>query len=255
MKTVLTIAGSDPSGGAGLQADLATFSAFGLRGISAVTALTAQNSTAVKAAAPVPAKFLEGQLATLLEEFTVTAAKTGMIGSLENLRVIRKFLKAGHIENLVVDTVLRSTGGKPLLDKAGVKELSTLFTYAAIVTPNIPEASLLTGLEIKDVDGMERAAKAIFAMGAAHVLVKGGHLDGAPVDVLFDGEAFTRMKGRKITGPGGAFHGTGCVLSAAIAACLANGKGMKAAVKEAKGYLEKEIRRRVRLSASPSPLR
>ncbi len=255
MKTLLTIAGSDPSGGAGLQRDLRTFSAFGARGLSAVTALTAQNSTSVKATFPVPGKFLGDQLASILEEFTIDATKTGMIGSRENLRVIRRFLKAGLMKNLVVDTVLKSTGGKPLLDKAGVKELATIFPYAAIVTPNIPEASTITKSVIKDVGGMERAALALFEMGAPCVLVKGGHLDGAPVDVLFDGRAFTHMKGRRLSGPPGAFHGTGCVLSAAIAAGLANGKGMKAAVKEAREFLHKELRQRIRHATSRGPSR
>lgn len=255
MKNVLTIAGSDPSGGAGIQSDLATFSALGARGLSAITALTAQNSRAVRSVCPVPGKFLKDQLDMLLEEFTMDAAKTGMLGSVENLRVIRRFLKAGKIKNLVMDTPVRSSSGAPLLDKAGVRELSTLFPYAAVVTPNLPEASLITGADINDVDGMERAAKTIYGMGAKSVLVKGGHLDGAPVDVLFDGRGCTHVKGRRIAGPRGAFHGTGCVLSAALAASLANGKGLRTAVKEARGFLEKELRRRIRLGASRGPSR
>lgn len=246
MKTVLTIAGSDPSGGAGLQSDLRTFSAFKVKGLSAVTALTAQNSVRVKSVMPVPGKLLKEQLELLFEEFTIDAAKTGMIGSLENLRVIKRVLKAGKIKNLVMDTVLRSTGGKPLLDVAGAKELASLLPLAAIVTPNIPEASALTNIKITDMTGMEKAAKALFEMGAKNVLVKGGHLGAEPTDLLFDGKAFTYFKGRRITGFDAAFHGTGCMLSAAIAAGLARGKDMKEAIKEAKRFLEKELRQRVR---------
>jgi hydroxymethylpyrimidine/phosphomethylpyrimidine kinase len=250
MKTVLTIAGSDPSGGAGLQSDLATFSAFKVRGLSAVTALTAQNSTRVKSVMAVPGRLLEEQIELLFEEFTIDAAKTGMIGSIENLRVIKRFLKTGlktgKIKNLVMDTVLRSTGGKPLLDASGAKELLSLLPFAIIVTPNLPEASILTGIKITDITGMERAAKALFEMGAKNVLVKGGHLASEPVDVLYDGKAFRYFKGRRIKGPESAFHGTGCVLSAAIAAGLAKGSGVEEAVKEAKRFLERILKQRVR---------
>lgn len=246
MKTVLTIAGSDPSGGAGLQSDLHTFSAFKVKGLSAVTALTAQNSSVVKSVMPVPGKMLKEQLELLFKEFTIDAAKTGMIGSFENLRVVKRVLKVRKIKNLVIDTVLRSTGGKPLLDATGTKELASLLPLAAIITPNIPEATALTGIKIIDMTGMEKAAKALFEMGARNVLVKGGHLDAAPNDLLYDGKAFTYFKGRRITGPKAAFHGTGCMLSAAIAASLARGKGMKEAIKEAKRFLEREIRQRVR---------
>lgn len=246
MKTVLTIAGSDPSGGAGLQSDLRTFSAFKVKGLSAVTALTAQNSAKVKSVMPVPGKLLKEQLELLFEEFTIDAAKTGMIGSLENLRVIKKILKARKIKNLVIDTVLRSTGGKPLLDADGAKELASLLPLATIVTPNIPEASALTGIKIMDMTGMEKAAKALFEMGARNILVKGGHLSSEPNDLFYDGKAFTCFKGKRITGPKAAFHGTGCMLSAAIAANLARGKDTKEAIKEAKRFLEKELRQRVR---------
>lgn len=246
MKNVLTIAGSDPSGEAGIQSDLRTFSAFKVRGLSAVTALTAQNSARVKSVAAVPGKLLKEQLELLFEEFTIDAAKTGMIGSIENLRVIKKFLKAGNIRNLVMDTVLRSTGGKPLLDRAGAKEMTSLLPFAAAVTPNIPEASALTGIKITDMTGMEKAAKALFEMGAMNVLVKGGHLDEAPTDLLYDGRSFTYFKGRRIAGPVAAFHGTGCMLSAAIAACLARGTGMEEAIRDAKRFLEKQLRQRVR---------
>lgn len=245
-KTVLTIAGSDPSGGAGLQRDLKTFAAFKARGLSAVTAVTAQNSSKVKSVLPVPAKLLKEQIELLIDEFTIDAAKTGMIGSAENLRVLARLLKTGKLPNLVVDTVLRSTGGKALIDKEGAKGLKAILPYAAIVTPNLPEAEALTGMKVIDVAGMEKAAKALFEMGAKNVLVKGGHLARQPTDVLFDGKSFTYFKGKRIKGEQAAFHGTGCMLSAAIAAGLANGQSVKTAVKYAKAHLEEELRKRVR---------
>lgn len=246
MKTVLTIAGSDPSGGAGLQSDLRTFAALHVRGLSAVTAVTAQNSSAVKSVMAVPERLLKKQIDTLLEEFTIDAAKTGMIGSVGNLSVIKRLMKAGRLRNLVVDTVLRSTGGKPLIDSAGAKELASLLPYAAIVTPNLIEAAALTGIKITGIEGMEKAAKALFSMGAANVLVKGGHLRGEPADLLYDGKEMTLFKGSRIKGPKAAFHGTGCVLSAAIAACLAKGCSVKETVNEAKRFLEAEFKERVR---------
>lgn len=246
MKTVLTIAGSDPSGGAGIQSDLHTLEAFKVRGLTAITAITAQNSSRVKSVFPVPGKFLKEQIELLLEEFTIDAAKSGMIGSMENLRVLKSLLKARPFPNLVIDTVLRSTSGKPLIDKDGAKELRTILPYAKLVTPNLPEAQALTGLKIVDTAGMERAAKSIFEMGAANVLIKGGHLDGEPIDILFDGKSFTYIRGKRIKGASAAFHGTGCRLSAAIAANLAKGRSVKASIGYAKRYLELQLRQRAR---------
>lgn len=246
MKTVLTIAGSDPSGGAGIQSDLRTFLAFKVRGLSAVTAVTAQNSKRVKSVLPVPGRLLNEQLELLLEEFTIDAAKTGMTGSTENLRVLRRLLKSIPVPNLVIDTVLRSTAGKPLLDKDGAKEMKTILPYARIVTPNLPEAQALTGIRIAGIPDMELAAKALFEMGAQNVLVKGGHLGEEPIDVLYDGKSFTYFKGKRIKGDPPAFHGTGCMLSAAIAAGLAKGRSVRTAVKKAKRFLEAELRQRVR---------
>lgn len=246
MKTVLTIAGSDPSGGAGIQSDLRTLEAFRVRGLSAITAITAQNSARVKSVLPVPGRFLKEQIELLLEEFTIDAAKTGMIGSIENLRVLKRLFRAKRIPNLVIDTVLRSTSGKPLIDRDGVKELRTILPYARLVTPNLPEAEALTGLKTIDAAGMERAAKAILEMGAANVLVKGGHLDGEPIDILYDGKSFTYFRGKRIKGDAAAFHGTGCVLSAAIAANLAKGRSVRTAVKEAKLFVASRLRQRVR---------
>ena len=252
MKTVLTIAGSDPSGGAGVQRDLETFHDLGVRGLSVIAALTAQNSTVVRAAEPVSAGFLKKQAEALFEEFRIDAVKIGMTGSGENLRAIRGLIKRYGLKNVVLDPVMRSTGGKPLLEKAGIAELKRLLPHVTLVTPNLPEAAILTGVkEIKDIKGMEEAAKALFEMGAPNVLVKGGHLKGEPFDVFYDGRSFGYYKNERLRGGAGRFHGTGCILSAAIAAWLALGKRrgpgwgrVETAVFDAKGYLMKVLRNR-----------
>lgn len=236
-KTILTIAGSDPSGGAGAQADLRVFADHGLYGLSAITALTAQNSSEVVASTPVPARFLKKQIEVLLDEFRPLAVKTGMTATASNIRVICRAVKAHNLRNVVVDTVMRSTLGFSLLDREGTAELKRLVALSTVATPNIPEASALTGIEIRGVDGMEEAARIIHRLGPACVLVKGGHLEGAPVDVLFDGERFYRFSGRRLKGGKKRFHGTGCILSSAIASNLANGKSVFDSVGLARTYL------------------
>lgn len=238
MKTVLTIAGADPSGGAGIQADLKAFSWFGVRGLSAITALTAQNNTRVESVLPVSPEFLRKQVLVLLEEFRIDAVKIGMIGSLENLNSIKKLLRENRFKSVVLDTVLRSTGGFPLIDKKGVRALRSLLPLVRVVTPNLDEASIIAGTEdITGIDGMEEAARKIHSYGAPYVLVKGGHLSGKPVDVLYDGRSFRRFTGQRIRGKAARFHGTGCMLSAGVAAGLSTGKPMEEAVEGAKAYV------------------
>lgn len=245
MRTALTIAGSDPSGGAGLQRDLATFHDLGVRGLSAATALTAQNSIDFKAALPVPAHFVARQVAALLEEFDIHSVKIGMAGSPENLRAIRSLVKRCSLKNVVLDPVLRSTSGKSLLTKGGLAEIRSLLASIEVVTPNLDEAAALTGVKrISGVAEMEIAARRLFEMGARHALVKGGHLEGEPVDILFNGKSFRHFCGRRLKGGSGRFHGTGCILSAGIAAGLAQGKGVEEAVATARAYLVKVLKGR-----------
>lgn len=244
MKTILTIAGFDPSGGAGLQSDLKTFGDFGCRGLSVATALTAQNSTRVTSTLAVPPAFLKKQLLALLEEFTVDAVKIGMAGSAANIRAVELFIRKNGLRNIVLDTVLVSTSGYPLLDKKGVPALKRLLPLVRIVTPNIPEAEALTGLSIDNVAGMEEASRLIHSMGAPFVLIKGGHLLGPPVDILYDGKNFKRFAGRRIRGRKERFHGTGCILSSAIAAGLAKGQSVKRSVEEARKYLNRVLTER-----------
>ena len=244
MKTILAIAGFDPSGGAGLLRDLKTFGDFGCRGVSVATALTAQNSSRVSSTLVVPPEFLEKQAVELLEEFTVDAVKIGMTGSAANVKAIESLIRRKGLRNVVLDTVLVSTSGYPLLDKKGVPALKRLLPRVTLVTPNIPEASALTGIDISGIRGMEEAARALHSMGARSVLIKGGHLNGPPTDILYDGKGFQRFTGRRIRGGKERFHGTGCILSSAIAAGLAKGHNLKKSVKEAKEYLNRTLTER-----------
>lgn len=241
MKTVLTIAGADPSGGAGIQADIKTFEAFGVAGLSAITSLTAQNNRRVEATVNVSPGFLTKQVTVLLKEFRINAVKIGMTGSTGNVKAIGRLVKEKRLKNVVLDTVLSSTGGYPLLDKKGVKAIVDLLPLVRVATPNIPEASVISGVRIKDTKDMEEAAERIHSLGAACVLIKGGHLKGSPVDILFDGKRFEYFTGARIRGRKEKFHGTGCRLSAAIAAGLARGKTVKRAVLEAREYLNREL--------------
>ncbi|GMR04679.1 MAG: bifunctional hydroxymethylpyrimidine kinase/phosphomethylpyrimidine kinase [Thermodesulfobacteriota bacterium] len=239
MKKALSIAGFDPSGWAGVLADAAAFRDFGLMGFSAVTSLTAQDFSSVKGVAPVEPAFLKKELSVILDCFEIDAVKTGMLATSANVRTVARVLKKAGIKNVVVDPVMRSTGGRALLTEDGVKTLiKNLVPLSSIVTPNIEEASVISGVRIKGVADMEEAAEKIFCLGPGSVLIKGGHLEGTPVDILYDGKDFCYFKGRRIKGPKEAFHGTGCVLSSALASGLALGKTLKSAVDDAKRYTE-----------------
>ena len=232
----LSIAGSDPSGGAGIQADLGTFAAFGVRGATVVTALTAQNTEAVREIAAVEAGFVLRQLDAVLDELDVRAAKTGMLHRAEIVAALAERLLTRPVPHLVVDPVMVATSGAVLLDAAGVATLrDRLLPLATLVTPNLREAETLTGQPVADVAGMRAAARALVELGARAALVTGGHLEGDPVDVLFDGRTLTELGGRRV--PVGRTHGTGCALSAAITAGLAHGRALGEAIEGAKRWL------------------
>jgi hydroxymethylpyrimidine/phosphomethylpyrimidine kinase len=235
MKTVLTIAGSDPSGGAGVQADLKTLADFGVRGLSAITALTAQNGHAVKGVMAVPRRFLIKQIETLLGAFKVDAVKIGMLASAEILLSVTRLIKKRELKNIVLDPVLRSSNGYPLFEKKGLSTITRLLPLVKVLTPNIDEAGVLSGIKVKEVKGMEEAARRILLLGPAYVLVKGGHLKGPPVDILHDGRRFYYYEGKRVTRKD--LHGTGCNLSSAIAAGLARGRTVNRAVEDAKSYV------------------
>ncbi|MBI5888934.1 MAG: bifunctional hydroxymethylpyrimidine kinase/phosphomethylpyrimidine kinase [Deltaproteobacteria bacterium] len=244
MKTALAIAGFDPSGWAGVLADIKTFEAFGVQGVAAISALTAQNRKDVMATQSVKAAFMKKEVNALTDGFRIDAVKIGMLGSAANVRAVAEIIKNKKFKNIVLDTVFCSTSGHALLDKKGIVEIKRLLPLVTLATPNIAEASVLSGIKIKNIKDMEDAALAINALGAKNVLVKGGHLPGEPIDILFDGRRIFHFKGKRIKAKKEVLHGTGCLLSSGIAACLAKGLGVRRAVKDARGYLMKELKKR-----------
>ena len=233
----LTIAGSDSGGGAGSQADLKTFSALGVFGASAVTAITAQNTQGVRAVEDVSPAMIAAQIDAVLDDMAVDGVKIGMVSRAETIRTVAGRLAARNLRP-VLDPVMVATSGDRLLQPDAVEALRReLVPLAALVTPNLPEAALLTGTEIAASEAeMTAQAKAIVSLGADAALVKGGHAGGdEAVDILFDGSQVLRLAAPRIATPN--THGTGCTLSAAIAAGLAKGLALHEAVREAKAYL------------------
>jgi hydroxymethylpyrimidine/phosphomethylpyrimidine kinase len=238
----LTIAGSDSSGGAGIQADLKTFTVFRVYGASAVTALTAQNTTGVSAIAPMTPEFVRAQIDAVLDDIGVDAAKTGMLATRAIVEVAAEAIRARSIEQLVVDPVMVAQSGAALLEpdaRAALRE--RLIPLARVVTPNAPEAAALLDMAVESVDDLREAARRLVAGGARAALVKGGHLVGAEsVDVLYDGAEVHMLRAPRLDTPH--THGTGCMLSAAIAAGLAQGRTLLDAVRTAKQFITVAVR-------------
>lgn len=240
IKTVLSIAGSDPSGGAGIQADLKTIEAHGLYGMSVITALTAQNTMGVKDVFTVPADFYSVQLEEVLSDIFPDAVKIGMIPDENIMYSTYELLKKYHVKNIVIDTVMVSTSGKRLMEENAVKFYSDRFlSIADIITPNIPEAQLLWDKEISCESDMEAAAAYISHRIGTSVLVKGGHLTGEAADILFHKGEISRYASERIENPN--THGTGCTLSSAIACGLAEGMTIPESVEQAKKYISGAI--------------
>ncbi|MBN1574339.1 MAG: bifunctional hydroxymethylpyrimidine kinase/phosphomethylpyrimidine kinase [Deltaproteobacteria bacterium] len=238
---VLTIAGTDSGGGAGVQADLKTITALGGYGMSVICALTAQNTVGVQAIHDVPLDFIEAQFDSVMKDIGADGAKTGMLASSVVVRTVVKKVKEYKIERLVVDPVMVAKSGDPLLSEDGIKAVSEeMIPLAMVVTPNIPEAEVLSGIKIEGVDSMKRAAEIIAGLGARNVVVKGGHLEGEAVDVLFNGAEFTLFPKERVETKN--THGTGCTFSAAIATGLASGMDVSSAVKQAELYIDTAIR-------------
>jgi hydroxymethylpyrimidine/phosphomethylpyrimidine kinase len=235
----LTIAGSDPSGGAGVPRDLETFAAFGVRGTSVFSCLTAQNSQQVDAVEPVRAAFVTRQLKTLLRDLRPAASKTGLLASAEVVEAVAD--AAESLGPLVVDPVLVSTSGAALAGE-GVRDamLNRLLPQAALVTPNLAEAGALTATVVTDLPSMLRAGELLLAKGAQAVLVKGGHLKGDPVDLLVTTQGSREFRAERIDVP--AVRGTGCALSAAITAGLASGQCLDDAIDAARAFLHNALR-------------
>lgn len=239
----LTIAGSDSSGGAGIQADLKTFAAFGVYGASVVTALTAQNTLGVTAIHDVPAKFIAEQIDSVLDDLDVGAVKTGMLATTGAIGAVAAGLERHRVRALVVDPVMVATSGDALLEPDAVAALrERIVPLAALLTPNRPEAALLLGEdEVGDDAGLRRQAERLLALGSGAVLLKGGHGRGdTAVDIFFDGRAMATFSAPRIATPH--THGTGCTLSAAITAGLAAGADLESAIDRAKIFVTAAIR-------------
>ncbi len=237
----LTIAGSDSGGGAGIQADLKTFSAYRVFGMSVLTAVTAQNSVGVQGVENLPPEFVAKQLESVLSDFGTDAAKTGMLSTAGIIRAVARTLREYRVEKLVVDPVMIAKTGDALLEPAAREALiAEMLPLALVVTPNLHEASALAEMTVATRDDMEEAARRIAKLGQRNVLVKGGHLKGDAVDILFNGREFTAFSAPRIDSAN--THGTGCTFSAAIAAGLALGRPLPDAVRDAKAYVTRAIR-------------
>jgi hydroxymethylpyrimidine/phosphomethylpyrimidine kinase len=238
----MTIAGSDSGAGAGLQADLKTFAALEVFGTSVVTAVTAQNTTEVLGVEPLDPEFVDLQITAVLSDLPVAAVKTGMLATAANVAAVARRASAGELPNLVVDPVLVASNGHPLLDEGGVTAyLDLLVPHAEVLTPNIREAALLTGLPVDDLEGMMAAARVLRDRGARTVIVTGGHLvgDKAP-DVVVGPTQTTVLDAAKVASAN--THGTGCTLSAAITALLARDMSLVEAMSQAKTFVTAAIR-------------
>lgn len=242
-KIVLTIAGSDPTGGAGLQMDLKVFKHFGLHGMAVPSALTVQNTEGVDYAEEVGGNLLMSQLDHLLSDIRPDAVKTGMLYTPEAVGIVAKMIKKHSLENLVIDPVAVSSSGKSLTEEGTLDAVrEKLLPLARVITPNIYEASLFTGESMETGADVEDAARILKDMGPEAVIITGGHLKERTVDLYYDGTEFQRLEGDEIEGE---FHGTGCAFSSAVAAGLALGDAPLEAARRAKSFVEGAIRRAI----------
>ena len=253
MKTALTIAGSDSSGGAGIQADIKTMTANGVYAMSAITALTAQNTTGVYGIMEVTPEFLANQLDCIFTDIRPDAVKTGMVSSSALIEVIAQKLTQYKAKNLVIDPVMVATSGAKLISDEAIETLKgKLLGLATLITPNIPEAQVLSGMDIRTAEDMERAAKAIYEAYGCAVLCKGGHQLNDANDLLYSKEGARWYQGRRIANPN--THGTGCTLSSAIASNLAKGCSLDEAVERAKAYISGALAAMLDLGNGSGPM-
>jgi hydroxymethylpyrimidine/phosphomethylpyrimidine kinase len=253
MPKALTIAGSDSGGGAGIQADLKTFTAFRVFGLSVITGLTAQNTRGVHGVELPATEFIAAQLRAVLEDIGADAVKTGMLATGEIIRTVAAVVREYGLTNVVVDPVMIAASGDALMQHEAAPVMREyLFPLATVVTPNLDEATFLCERKIRTIAEMQEAARAIHAMGPRYVLIKGGHLPGERVvDLLFDGRDFMRRESPRIPGE---FHGTGCTLSSAIASGLAKGLDVPEAVATAQAYIALAIQAAPALGKGRRPL-
>lgn len=252
MKKVLTIAGSDTCGGAGIQADLKTFSAHGVYGMSVITAVTAQNTQGVFAVQDILPEIIAAQIDAIYDDIQVDGLKIGMVSVSETIKIIGAKLQAYQVQNVVLDPVMISKSGFPLLQPEAREALiSNLLPLATVTTPNIPEAEAITGKSIGSLEDMREAAKIIAALGPVYVLVKGGHLTEEATDILYDGTHFYEFKASRLNTKN--THGTGCTLSAAIASNLAKGMDVVKAVELSKEYITTAIQNALDIGKGVGP--
>jgi len=249
----LTVAGSDSGGGAGIQADLKTFQELGVFGMTALTAVTAENTLGVSGVWPLPPEAVVKQIEAVATDIGVDAAKTGMLFDSAIIEAVAEAVRRFAIDKLVVDPVMVAKGGAPLLKEDAIETLRRrLLPHALLVTPNIPEAEVLTGMTIRTRADMEKAARAIVAMGAKAVVVKGGHSDGETADDLF----YDRTRVEVLSAPRVATrntHGTGCTFSAAVTAALAKGEDLLSAVRTGKAFITAAIREALDIGGGHGP--
>lgn len=240
MNTALTIAGSDPTGGAGLQADLKTFAALGVYGLSVPSVLTAQSTQGVFRVQEIPTDFFADQLDTLLSDIRPDAVKTGMLYAAGTIKAAADAIQKYSLQNLVVDPVTVSSTGVLLLEEKALETVRNyLYPLSTVITPNIYEASVFTGIDIQNENDMKEAIVRLKGYGARAVIITGGHMKEKAVDMLFDGEDFLYLENERIEGE---FHGTGCAFSSVIAACLARGYTVKEAFVKAKEFVWKAMK-------------
>ena len=250
---ILTVAGSDSGGGAGIQADLKTIAVLGGFGMSAVTAVTAQNTQGVMGIHEVPADFVRQQMEAVITDIGVDAMKTGMLGNSKIIRAVSQIIRQYRLAPVVVDPVMVAKSGTRLLSPEAEQVLrQELLPLAQVIVPNLPESEALIGKKIKGWKGMQEAAILIHRMGAKNVLIKGGHLSGDPVDVFFDGRKIFDLKGNRLLTPH--THGTGCTISAAIAVELAKGSPVLEAVEKAKAFVTAAIQFSLPLGHGQGPV-
>jgi hydroxymethylpyrimidine/phosphomethylpyrimidine kinase len=241
MKYILTIAGSDSCGGAGIQADIKTITALGAHALTAITAVTAQNSLSVTDIYELPGEFISRQVETVLEDIVPDAVKIGMLPSVHAIEVVAKLIERYGLKNVVTDTVMKASTGGALMDASAVTLLKeALFPLVKLVTPNLHEAGVLIGHEVNNIDDMERAAEELQKLGP-DVVIKGGHLEGDCTDLFYDGRKTCHFYGPRIAGEN--THGTGCVFSSSLAAFLAFGEEMVDAVRLAHDFTRHAIER------------
>lgn len=248
---VLSIAGSDPCGGAGIQADLKTMMAYGVYGMSVITALTAQNTCGISAIREVSGEMVREQIRAVVQDIPPAAVKIGMLSGTKICKIISECIREFGLQHIVLDTVMTSTTGSPLLEDVAKTEIIKLFELVELITPNIPEAEILTGLKMEYPEDMEQVAQYIYEQYGCAVLVKGGHMREAADDLLYDGQVHW-YSAKRI--PCHNVHGTGCSLSSAIASGLALGYSLEKSVGMAKQYLRGAMRNELRLGQGSSLL-